>query len=240
MDQKTPQLMAILEGLLFCAGEEGLSLIQIQSALETVSRQEITDCLRAYREKLESEERGIELVQYAGRWKLVARDYVYPYGEKMYQTLHAPLLSQAAMETLAIIAYRQPITRVEIENIRGVGCDAILKKLVARDLISANTRSDAVGKPLLYCVTDYFLDSFGMESLQELPELEDHAIESLFEAQTDQFGDNEKGETSLTKETSEDEFGSDSSQETDREEPDLTDSSPIEKKERSTKENQEN
>lgn len=93
-------------------------------------------------------------------------------------------LSQPALETLAIIAYRQPITRVEIEDIRGVGCEVMLKKLQARGLIEANERLDTVGKPLLYTVTDTFLDTFQLETIQELPELpERKQDEELFDVE---------------------------------------------------------
>lgn len=91
------------------------------------------------------------------------------------------------METLAIIAYKQPITRAEIEEIRGVGCDMMLKKLTARGLIEEAGRMDIPGRPILYQVTDTFMDSFRLESLQELPQLpkmEMNLEEGLFEEQS--------------------------------------------------------
>jgi segregation and condensation protein B len=93
------------------------------------------------------------------------------------------------METLAIIAYKQPITRVEIEEIRGVNCEMMLKKLVARGLIEAKDRLDAIGKPLLYRVTDEFLDAFQLEDLKELPELPQtkNNTEELFDFDSNEF-----------------------------------------------------
>ena len=129
---------AILEGLLFLSGEEGLTMEQMMHGLQNLDMDDIRVLLGTLKEEYASNSKGI---------------------------------SQAAMETLAIIAYKQPITRVEIEEIRGVNCEMMLKKLVARGLIEAKDRLDAIGKPLLYRVTDEFLDAFQLEDLKELPEL---------------------------------------------------------------------
>lgn len=93
--------------------------------------------------------------------------------EKLFSSTKVAVLSQAAMETLAIIAYKQPITRSEIEEIRGVGCDMMIRKLMARSLIKECGRSDAPGRPFLYEITTEFMDAFQLESLKELPELPD-------------------------------------------------------------------
>ncbi|TGY66312.1 SMC-Scp complex subunit ScpB [Dubosiella muris] len=172
---------AIVEGLIFMAGEEGLSLLQLQSLLQEVSRTELLALLETIKEEYSHDAKGIELVEYASRYKFVTKEFVYPYGEKLFEQFKKATLSQAAMETLAIIAYRQPITRVEIEEIRGVSCDVMLKKLQLRGLIEAKDRLDVVGKPLLYQVTGEFLDAFELETLAELPELETKEVqEELF------------------------------------------------------------
>ena len=141
--------------------------------------------LDALKEEYSSNAKGIELVEYANRFKFVTKEFVYPYGKQLFEEYKQPTLSQAAMETLAIIAYKQPITRVEIEEIRGVNCEMMLKKLVARGLIEAKDRLDAIGKPLLYRVTDEFLDAFQLEDLKELPELPQtrNNSEELFEGE---------------------------------------------------------
>ena len=114
--------------------------------------------------------------------EFLTKEFVYPYGEKLFKEEKPMTLSQAAMETLAIVAYKQPVTRLEIEEIRGVSCEVMLKKLVAMDLIEAADRLDTVGKPLLYRVTDTFLDTFQLETLEELPALPDREIsDNLFE-----------------------------------------------------------
>ncbi|WP_305204294.1 SMC-Scp complex subunit ScpB [Dubosiella newyorkensis] len=163
---------AIIEGLLFMSGEEGLSLVQIQSVLQELSREEILNEINSIKRRCEQENHGFELVEYASRYKFVTKESIYPYAKRLYENLITPTLSQAAMETLAIIAYKGPITRVQIEKIRGVSCEMMLKKLVARDMIEAKDRLDAIGKPLLYTVTQNFLDAFELDSLQALPEIE--------------------------------------------------------------------
>lgn len=173
---------AIIEGLLFLSGEEGLRLEQIQGTLNQSNRDSILKDIELLKEEYQSNTKGIELVEYASRYKFVTKEFVYPYGEKLFSSEKTISLSQPALETLAIIAYRQPITRVEIEDIRGVGCEVMLKKLQARGLIEAKERLDTVGKPLLYTVTDTFLDTFQLETLQELPDLpEQKQDEELFE-----------------------------------------------------------
>ncbi len=173
---------AIIEGLLFLSGEDGLRLEQIQGTLNQSDRDSILKDIELLKEEYQSNTKGIELVEYASRYKFVTKEFVYPYGEKLFSSEKTVTLSQPALETLAIIAYRQPITRVEIEDIRGVGCEVMLKKLQARGLIEAKERLDTVGKPLLYTVTDTFLDTFQLETLQELPDLpEQKQDEELFE-----------------------------------------------------------
>ncbi|MDX8416695.1 MAG: SMC-Scp complex subunit ScpB [Absicoccus sp.] len=168
---------ALIEGLIFLAGEDGLTIEQIQHALGQEDKQSIYKDMDTLKREYLRMDRGIELVEYAHRYKIVTKEFVYPYAETLFQQEKPVHLSQAALETLAIIAYRQPITRVEIEDIRGVGCEVMLKKLQARGLIETKSHLDTVGKPLLYTVTDAFLDAFQLETLDELPELPEHQQE---------------------------------------------------------------
>lgn len=177
---------AIIEGLLFLSGEDGLTIFQLQSALEQKDYQSILNDLNTLKNEYSSSDKGIELVEYANRYKFITKEFVYPYGEKLYSEEKPTVLSQPSLETLAIIAYRQPITRVEIEDIRGVGCEVMLKKLQARGLIEAKDRLDTIGKPLLYTVTDTFLDAFQLETIDELPELPEHKQDDeLFDVEDD-------------------------------------------------------
>ncbi len=170
---------AIIEGLLFLSGEEGLSKEQLSDAIQM----DAGSFIETLKEEYRNPDKGFELVEFANRYKFITKEFVYPYAKNIFEEVKAPSLSQAALETLAIIAYKQPITRVEIEEIRGVNCEMMLKKLQLRNLIEAKDRKDVIGKPLLYTVTDEFLDTFQLESLKELPELKQKDFEDseLFE-----------------------------------------------------------
>lgn len=174
---------AIVEGLVFISGEEGLTIEQIASLTKQMNYSEIERILNELKEEYSDSSKGFELAEYANRYKFVTKEFVYPYAQKLFEEVKSPSLSPAALETLAIIAYKQPITRVEIEEIRGVNCEMMLKKLQMRNLIEAKDRKDVVGKPLLYSVTDTFLDTFQLETLKELPELskKEYENEELFE-----------------------------------------------------------
>ena len=164
------EVLPVLEGLLFIVGDDGLTLGQAAGVLdlpeETVREYMVTLQLR-----WQDDAHGMEIVDYGGIWRFISKASVRPYAEKLFQMGRSASLSQAALETLAIIAYKQPITRVEIEEIRGVGADMMLKKLQARDLIREAGRSEAPGRPILYEVTEEFMNSFKLLSLDELPEL---------------------------------------------------------------------
>ena len=164
---------AIIEGLLFLSGEEGLSKEQLSDAIQM----DAGSFIETLKEEYRNPDKGFELVEFANRYKFITKEFVYPYAKNIFEEVKAPSLSPAALETLAIIAYKQPITRVEIEEIRGVNCEMMLKKLQLRNLIEAKDRKDVIGKPLLYTVTDEFLDTFQLEPLKELPELKQKDFE---------------------------------------------------------------
>lgn len=174
----------ILEGLLFIVGEEGITLAQASEVLG-ISQERAEEEFNLLQAAYAEDSRGFEIASYGGTYKFLSKAIVHPYAEKLFQTTKTAGISQAALETLAIIAYKQPITRVEIEEIRGVGCDMMLRKLEARNLIRENGRSDAPGRPILYEVTDEFMDSFKLYSLDELPKLPefntDENSENLFD-----------------------------------------------------------
>lgn len=171
------QVKPIVEGLIFTSGEDGLSLIQIQSVLEECTRDELGQVLEILRREYDLEERGIELVRYGGRWKFVTKEKVYPYASRLYAKSSSHTLSASAMEVLSLVAYRQPITRVEIDEIRGVSSEMMLKKLQARDLIETCGNKDTIGRPLLYQVSSRFYDTFGLESLADLPQTADPEVQ---------------------------------------------------------------
>ena len=163
-------MSAALEGLLFLTGDEGLTLEQAVNALGTDEKTtlELFDELQKY---YLDDARGIEIAHYGETWRFLSKASVHEYAKRLFSIDKESRLSNAALETLAIIAYKQPITRVEIEEIRGVGADMMLRKLEARGLIQESGRSDAPGRPILYSVTADFMDAFSLLSLDELPEL---------------------------------------------------------------------
>lgn len=161
---------AIVEGLLFAAGDEGLSLKQIAAVLD-VSEEVALDVVSALKEEYQAPNRGIQLVELAGVFQLTTKKEHAPYLKKLVESPGASSLSQAALETLAIIAYRQPITRAEIEEIRGVKSDKPLQTLVAKALVKEVGRAEGTGRPILYGTTKEFLDYFGLKTLDELPPL---------------------------------------------------------------------
>ena len=166
------ELLSIIEGMLFLSGDEGLTIKQISSVLQ-LSKKETIDCLdELIQIENEREIKGFELVNFGGVYKFATLSKHHEYYQRMVEQ-NENSLSNAAIETLAIIAYNQPITRVHIEEIRGVGCDAMIRKLVAKALIKEVGREDTPGKPILYGVTDEFMDAFSLTSLDELPELKE-------------------------------------------------------------------
>lgn len=180
----TLNIEAIVEGLLYMVGDDGLKIEQLASVIDK-SIEDSEAILNSIQSKYTNENFGIELVNYGKTYKFITKQEVAPYIQALFHTSKPNTLSQSALETLAIIAYKQPITRVEIEELRGVGADMMLRKLQARNLIREAGRSDAPGKPILYEVTEEFMDSFKLYTLNELPDLpefnSDDENENLFE-----------------------------------------------------------
>lgn len=161
---------AILEGLLFLVGDEGITAKQASEAMD-ISEKEVDELFSQLSKYYSSEDRGFEIARYGNVYRFLSKAFVHDAAKKLFQIDKTSKLSNAALETLAIIAYKQPITRVEIEEIRGVGADVMIRKLEARGLIKEDGRSDAPGRPFLYSVTDEFMDAFKLMSLDELPDL---------------------------------------------------------------------
>ena len=175
---------AIVEGLLYIVGDDGLKIEQLAVTIDR-SLEDTEVILNNIQRKYASELFGIELVAYGKVYKFISKKDIYPYAQELFHTVKHNTLSQSALETLAIIAYKQPVTRVEIEELRGVGADMMLRKLQARNLIREAGRSEAPGRPILYEVTEEFMDSFKLYTLNELPDLpeysNDEENENLFE-----------------------------------------------------------
>jgi len=158
---------AAIEALIFAALEP-VSVKTLAEALglaEHTIRQLILDLMEEYR----SGKRGIQIVESAGGYVFLTHPECAPFVEKLQRTPRNVPLSQAALETLAIVAYRQPVTRAEIESVRGVRVDSALTTLLERDLVEEAGRRDAPGRPILYGTSTGFLRYFGLKDLAELP-----------------------------------------------------------------------
>lgn len=161
---------AVLEGLLFVVGEEGLTFEQIQDVLQ-IDGEESKKILYELKHDYESDERGLRIDFLGNRFKLTTKYEHREYYQKLLENPETNTLSQAALETLAIIAYNEPITRVQIDAMRGVGTTQIIRKLVAKGFIKEVGRSDLPGRPILYETTSEFLDYFGLSTIKDLPDM---------------------------------------------------------------------
>ena len=158
----------ILEGLLFVVGDEGLTLKQIAQILDC-DIDECKEILLELKQSYESENRGIRISYLGDAFKLTTKPEHKEYYQKLICNPQTNTLSEAALETLAIIAYNQPITRIEIDEMRGVNNTWILRKLVAKGLVKEVGKSTMPGRPNLYGTTSDFLDYFGLSTIKDLP-----------------------------------------------------------------------
>ena len=165
-------MKAALEGLLFVIGDEGLSLKDIESVLE-ISDDEAKKLIKELYNDLNQDNRGIKLEYLGEKFKLTTKREHAKYFEKLVQNEQNNKLSDAALEVLSIIAYSGPITRVDIDKIRGVSSAYIVRKLVLKNLIEECGKSEDIGRPMLYKVTNQFLNYFGLGSIKELPEIKE-------------------------------------------------------------------
>ena len=171
---------AVLEGLLFVVGEDGLTLEQIEDVLE-LDEDASKNLIMELKKDYEGEDRGLRIDFLGNRFKLTTKFEHKAYYQKLIENPDTNSLSQAALETLAIIAYNEPITRVQVDAIRGVGSVSIIRKLVAKGFIKESGRSELPGRPILYETTNEFLDYFGLASTSDLPKIDEiiHEVEEV-------------------------------------------------------------
>jgi segregation and condensation protein B len=164
------ELKAILESLLFVSPEP-LSAVRLVSVLGDVTKAEVERTLRSLGEELEQEGRGIRLVEVAGGYRLVTKQEYAPWIKRLDKAKSATKLSRSALESLAIIAYKQPLVRSEIEEIRGVETSGVVRTLLERKLVRIVGRKEVPGRPIMYGTTKFFLEHFGLNDLSQLPPL---------------------------------------------------------------------
>ena len=175
LDETKPKLdlkerVGIVEAILFVTGN-AVEKKEICRAME-LTEGELEETLDALESGYDFDRRGLRLLRFGAHVQLATRPDYAPYVEKLLQPVQKQSLSQAVMETLAVIAYRQPVTKAEIEQVRGVKCDYSVQSLVTKGLIEEVGRKEALGRPILYGTTDAFLRHFCIASLSELPEID--------------------------------------------------------------------
>lgn len=160
-----------LEALLFVAGDEGMSINELSYVLSLSTEQVFEGLVQINQKYKEDETCAIELKEYANRYMMTTKGKYQNLLQKYSQSPMAARLSQAALETLAVIAYKQPLTRMEVDQIRGVNSSASIQKLLNFQLIEEKGRLEVPGRPRIYATTDYFMDYFGLKNIDELPDI---------------------------------------------------------------------
>lgn len=164
------ELMAVLEALLFVSPEP-VPLTRLTTAVGTVTKGEVEEALKRLESDLSHDSRGIQLVKLAGGYRLVTKPDFAPWLKRLDKAKAAQKLSRSALESLAIIAYKQPLVRAEIEEIRGVETSGVLRTLLERKLVRIVGRKEVPGRPIMYGTTKFFLEHFGLQDITQLPPL---------------------------------------------------------------------
>ncbi len=172
------------EALLFAAdapmqADQMASIVADVTGNDIVAAQHIEEAIRSLEATYEEHGRAFQIVQWAGGYRLVTRESVAPFVKAMVQDEQRQTLSRSLLETVAVVAYKQPVTRPEVDFVRGVNSDYALRKLMELGLIDVKGRSDSLGRPLLYGTTDAFLEQFGLNTLDDLPTIRE--VEDLLE-----------------------------------------------------------
>jgi segregation and condensation protein B len=163
-------IKAVIEALLF-ASEKPLTLEQIKNVLDSLDTPEVRRLLSEMQAEYESANRGVRIIEIAQGFRMVTAAALAPFLKKLYKQRRVERLSRPALETLAIIAYKQPVTKLEIESIRNVNVDGVMQSLLEKDIIRVAGRKKAPGRPKVYGTTRQFLEYFGLKSLEDLPKI---------------------------------------------------------------------
>ncbi|MBO5136659.1 MAG: SMC-Scp complex subunit ScpB [Clostridia bacterium] len=173
---------AVIEGLLFAAGDS-VEIDRIADIIE-MDKKTTKEIISKMMDDYNIEKRGIKIIQLGSSYQMCTKPEYFDYIQRLAEPKRMQNLSNAAMEVLSIIAYRQPVTRAMIESIRGVSCDAIINRLIERNLIEETGRLDVPGRPMIFGTTEEFLRSFGVADLTELPDYDKIATEPQYKQQT--------------------------------------------------------
>ena len=177
-------MKGIIEGLLYVQGDLGLTIEQVTDILN-ISQEEAKELILSLKEDYIKEDRGLRINYLGNSFKLTTKEEHKEYYQKLLENPKNNLLSPQALETLAIIAYNEPITRIEVDEMRGVDSVYVVRRLLAKGLIKEAGKSDKPGHPILYKTTDEFLDYFGLSSKEDLPKID--TIEESIEKDNDLY-----------------------------------------------------
>lgn len=161
-------MKGIIEGLLYVQGDQGLTLEEVSEILN-IDQEEAKKIILSLKQDYMDENRGLRINYLGNSFKLTTKEEHKEYFQKLLENPHNNTLSNQALETLAIIAYNEPITRIEIDEMRGVDSTYVIRRLLAKGLIKESGKSPKPGHPILYKTTDEFLDYFGLSTKEELP-----------------------------------------------------------------------
>jgi segregation and condensation protein B len=164
-------LKAVIESLLF-ASEKPLTVDKIKNAVEGIDAGQIKGLVEELKLEYESSNRGMRISEVAGGYQMITANNFAPFLKRLYKDRQADKLSKPALETLAIIAYKQPVTKLDIESLRSVNIDGVISSLLDRGLIRITGRKKAPGRPKVYGTSTLFLEYFGLKSLEELPKMD--------------------------------------------------------------------
>lgn len=164
-------IKSAFESMMFTWGEPLDA--KVAADVFNISKQEAIECFEELQQEYEQEGRGIVIRRVNQSFQFVTREENADYIRTLCTPIKTKRLSQSALEVLAIVAYKQPVTKGEIEAIRGIRCDRVMDGLMKKELVCENGRADTVGRPILYCTTDTFLKNFGFSSIKDLPEIDD-------------------------------------------------------------------
>lgn len=172
------QIKASLEALIFLSNRP-LTIEELKKVFTDVSASQIRDLALSLTKEYEENSRGLRIVEIAGGFQMATATSCAGHIKAFYKIKHTEKLSGPALETLAIIAYKQPVTRIDIETIRGVNVDGVVRSLLEKNLIRIVGRKEVIGRPFVYGTTRFFLDYFGLKSLTELPKIEEFAQQDM-------------------------------------------------------------
>ena len=175
--QDVQKIKNVIEALLIIS-EKGLTVEELRSAIDGSDSKDIEEAMNMLKEEYSSSGRAFNIAEIAGKYRIVTRPEYLPWINNLYKK-EIDRLTGPSLETLAIVGYKQPVTRAEVESIRGVNSGGVLKALLDKNLIRIRGRKDVIGRPLIYGTTEKFLEIFGLNSLDDLPVLKDFTEEDI-------------------------------------------------------------